>query len=113
MSMYDDEKVNTIETIEVSHTSDVSGGSKFIFVDVAVAGLRDGLVDQVARARSTMIIMMRITKIQTSSCTWTSGLVDREEDEDDQRDAGDAVGLEAVGASGRPSRPRCRPCSRR
>ena len=45
-----------------------------------------------------MTIMMRITKIQTSSCTWTVGSVTASEDERDQRDAGDAVGLEAVGA---------------
>ena len=45
-----------------------------------------------------MIIMTRMTKIQTSSCTCTVGLGDRQQDERDQRDAGDAVGLEAVGA---------------
>ena len=41
--------------------------------------------------------MTRITKIQTSSWTWTVGSFDREQDEGDERDAGDAVGLEAVG----------------
>ena len=49
-----------------------------------------------------MIIMMRITKIQTSSCTCTRLAVHRQQDERDQRDAGDAVGLEPVGA--RPDR---------
>ena len=44
-----------------------------------------------------MIITMRMTKIQTRSCTWTAGLVNGEQDERDERDAGDAVGLEAVG----------------
>jgi hypothetical protein len=45
-----------------------------------------------------MIIMTRITKIQTSSCTCTLRIAHRLEDERDQRDAGDAVGLEAIRA---------------
>ena len=42
--------------------------------------------------------MMRMTKIQTSNCTCTSGLGHGQQDEGDQRHAGDAVGFEAVGA---------------
>ena len=42
-------------------------------------------------------IMTRMTKIQTSSCTWMVGLFTAEQDEGDERDAGDAVGFEAVG----------------
>ena len=45
-----------------------------------------------------MIIMTRITKIQTSSCTCVAGSRHRQHDEGDQRHAGHAVGLEAVGA---------------
>ena len=41
--------------------------------------------------------MTRMVKIQTRSCTWTSGIVNREQDEGDERDAGDAIGLEPVG----------------
>jgi hypothetical protein len=59
------------------------------------------------------IIMMRIAKIHTSSCTWTLGVGHGEQDEGDERHARDAVGLEAVGARDPRSRPRCRPCSRR
>ena len=42
--------------------------------------------------------MMRMTKIQTSSCTCTSGFEHGQQDERNQRDAGDAVGFETVGA---------------
>ena len=41
--------------------------------------------------------MTRMAKIQTSSCTWTTGSGDGQQDEGDQRDAGDAVGFETVG----------------
>ena len=57
--------------------------------------------------------MTRMAKIQTSNCTCTGGSLHRQQDEGDQRDAGDAVGFETVGARVRPSRPRCRRCSRR
>ena len=41
--------------------------------------------------------MTRMVKIQTSSCTWTIGVVNGQQDEGDERDAGDAVGFETVG----------------
>ena len=41
---------------------------------------------------------MRITKIHTSNCTCTAGLLNAQQNEGDQRDAGDAVGLESVRA---------------
>ena len=52
MSRYDAMNVKTTDTIDVSHTSWVSGASKFILSAFAVARLRDRLVDEVAEARS-------------------------------------------------------------
>ena len=45
-------QVATIETIEVSHTSVVSGVSKFISLCVAISGFGDGAIDEIRqRAR--------------------------------------------------------------
>ncbi len=41
--------------------------------------------------------MMRMEKIQTSSCTCTTGSAYGQQDKGDQGDAGDAVGFEAIG----------------
>src|SRR6185503_16037349 len=70
ISQYETTYVMTTETIEVSHTSDVSGASKFILSALpnlarAIASFR-----KYDRPIAT-IIMTRITKIQTSSCTCT------------------------------------------
>ena len=88
----------TTETIEVSHTSDGQRRLEVHLVDVARScAFAIASLMKYDRPLAT-IIMMRITKIQTSSCTCTVGLVHRQQDERDQRDAGHAVGLEAVGA---------------
>ena len=89
------------ETIEVSQTSEVSGASKFILSTLANRAFATASLMKYDRPLA-MIIMMRMTKIHTSSCTCTGLAVHREQDEGDQRDAGDAVGLEPVRA--RPDR---------
>ena len=62
--------MSATETIDVSHTSEVSGASKFIR---AAWPYRDFAIDSLMKYDRPLatIIMMRITKIQTSSCTWT------------------------------------------
>ena len=105
-------KVRITDTIEVSHTErrerrfeiHLRRGSVAAFAIASLSRYEPPLA---------MIIMTRITKIQTSSCTCVAARGTGEQDERDQRDAGDAVGLEAVRASGRPSRRRCRRCSPR
>ena len=69
MSRYETTKVRTTETIEVSHTSSVSGVLEVHLVGVAVARLRDRLVDAGSETTDAMTITMRIAKIQTRS--WT------------------------------------------
>ncbi len=62
----------TTETIEVSHTREVSGASKFMRVADAKRAFATTSLTRYDRPLAT-IIMMRITKIHTSSCTWTTG----------------------------------------
>ncbi len=60
------------ETIDVSHTSRVSGTSKFI----VSASPKDALAHTSFSRYDTplaMIMTTRITKIHTSSWTWTDG----------------------------------------
>ena len=52
ISNHDRAYVSTTETMDVSHTSDVSGASKFILVGVFVLCFRDGAVDEVAEGGS-------------------------------------------------------------
>src|SRR5437867_8894335 len=72
ISSHDAKYVRSRDTIDVSHTSEVSGASKFIRV----------AVPYFARARTSLrrydtplatIISTRIVKIHTSSCTCTAG----------------------------------------
>src|SRR5437016_6017495 len=63
-------KVATIEKIEVIHTSDVSGASKFMLSLLRYFALANASLMKYDTALVTSI-MMRITKIQTSSCTCT------------------------------------------
>ena len=58
------------ETIEVSHTSEVSGASKFILSTCSYRALAIASLMKYDRPLA-MIIMMRMTKIHTSSCTCT------------------------------------------
>ena len=97
MISYETTKVRMIETIEVSQTSEVSGASKFIFRSCRTCALAIASLMKYESALETSI-MMRITKIQTSSCTCTVGSLHGQQDEGDQRDAGDAVSFKAVGA---------------
>src|SRR5205823_12269280 len=62
--------VNATETIDVSHTSDVSGASKFMRSASPNRALATASLTKYDRLLAT-IIMMRITKIHTSSCTCT------------------------------------------
>src|SRR5450759_1099653 len=64
--------VRTMEMIEVSHTSDVSGASKFMTAAAAYRALATASLMKYEPALDTSI-MMRMTKIQTSSCTCTIG----------------------------------------
>ena len=61
-----------IDTIDVIHTSDVSGDSKFILSALPNRALAMALLMKYATALATSMAM-RITKIQTSSCTCTTG----------------------------------------
>ena len=65
-------KVMATETNEVSHTSEVSGASKFIFSASLKRAEATASLTQYETTLAT-IIMMRMTKIQTRSCTWTFG----------------------------------------
>ncbi len=62
-----------IETIEVSQTSEVRGCSKSILSALPYFAFATAPLTKYARALETSI-MMRMTKIQTSSCTWIVGL---------------------------------------
>ena len=63
-----------MEITEVSHTSEVRGASKFILSTLPYRALATASLIKKAKALETSI-MMRMTKIHTRSCTWTSGLV--------------------------------------
>src|SRR5512146_233915 len=72
MMRYDTAYVSTMEMIEVIHTSEVSGASKFmrselLYLPRAIASFR-----KYAAALETSI-MTRMTKIHTSNCTWMVG----------------------------------------
>jgi len=88
-----------METIDVIHTSEVSGCSNSS-VGAAVFCLGNGGVMKYARALATSI-MMRMTKIRPEVEPGPSAL-SRQQDEGNQRDAGYAISLESV--SGRPDR---------
>src|SRR5712692_8719281 len=68
MSQRDTANVTPTDTNEVSHTSEVSGASKFI---LSTAPYRTLATASFKKYETPLvrIIMMRITKIQTSSCT--------------------------------------------
>src|SRR3954447_9555670 len=73
MSRYETAYVTPTERIDVIHTSDVSGASKFmtsafLYLAAAIAPLSQYETAEVTIKRT------RMTKIQTSSCVWTSGL---------------------------------------
>ena len=88
-------KVSATETSEVSHTSEVSGASKFIFVGVLVPGRLDRLVEHVGEEAGDD--HHDAHHEDPHQQLHLGGRVVRgEEDEGDQRDAGHAVGLEAV-----------------
>jgi hypothetical protein len=59
------------DTIEVSHTKEVSGASKFILSTLANLAFATASLMKYDRPLA-MIIMMRITKIHTSSWTCTT-----------------------------------------
>ena len=61
--------MSTTDTIDVSHTSDVSGASKFILTAVAYVLAATALFTRYEPADASTIIT-RIMKIQTRSCTW-------------------------------------------
>src|SRR5438270_10003704 len=61
--------VRMMETNEVIHTSEVSGASKFISSEFAYFALAMASFTKYETALATSI-MMRITKIHTSSSTW-------------------------------------------
>src|SRR5512135_2536044 len=69
---YDATYVSAMETRDVIQTSDVSGDSKFISVALAYRARAMAAFRKYAPALATSI-MMRITKIQTSNCTWMDG----------------------------------------
>ena len=85
-----------MDTIDVTHTSWVSGCSKFIFLAVPKRAFTMASLMKYDRPLA-ITIMMRMTKIQTRSWTCTVGVVHGQQDEGDERDAGDAVGFETVG----------------
>src|SRR5216683_1535187 len=65
-------KVRIIETMEVIQTSEVRGASKFMWSELLYLPLANMSFAKKETALDTSI-MMRITKIQTSSCTCTVG----------------------------------------
>src|SRR5688572_24388162 len=65
--------VRITETIDVSHTSEVSGCSKFIRSALAYLPRANASLVQYD-ATLAITIMIRIAKIQTSSCTCTASL---------------------------------------
>ena len=64
--------MRTTETTEVSHTSEVSGASKFITSACSYFALAAASLIQY-ETTDAMTIMMRIAKIQTRSFTWVVG----------------------------------------
>src|ERR1017187_1465091 len=64
--------VSTMEMIEVSHTREVSGASKSILSALPYRAFATASLRKYATVLETSI-MMRMTKIQTSNCTWTLG----------------------------------------
>src|SRR5689334_8079112 len=72
INAYETMYVMTTETIEVSQTRKVSGASKFILSALPYLPLAMPSLMKYDRPLATTI-MMRITKIQTSSCTCTVG----------------------------------------
>ena len=80
----------------MSHTSERERGLEVHLVGVAVAALRDGVVDAVGDdAGDDHHDAHR--EDPDEELDLDRRVLDREEDEGDERDAGDAVGLEAVG----------------
>src|SRR5687768_8668299 len=74
MVRYDNRYVRATETIEVNHTSCVSGTSKFIFTSLAYLAREMALLI-IYESPDASTIMMRIRKIQTSSVDWIAGSV--------------------------------------
>src|SRR5262247_2237235 len=72
MSSQDAKYVSSTETIDVSHTSDVSGASKFIWVAVPYFARAMVSLRRYDTPLAT-IISTRIVKIQTRSWTCTAG----------------------------------------
>src|SRR6266540_5910523 len=73
MRSFETTKVRTTDTAEVSHTSVVSGSSKFI--EVASLNFADAHASfSQYETTDAMTIMMRIAKIQTRSFTCVAGL---------------------------------------
>src|SRR5205085_8793687 len=73
MRSFETTNVMTTDTIDVSHTRLVSGASKFIRSTLAYRLVAKASLIQYETTEAT-IIMMRMTKIQTRSCTWTVSL---------------------------------------
>src|ERR1051325_1424580 len=69
---YETMNVRTTDRIEVSHTRNVSGASKFILSALAYRALAMASLTRYDTPDATTI-MMRIAKIQTRSWTWTVG----------------------------------------
>src|SRR5262249_251788 len=72
MSSHDAKYVSTTETIDVSHTSEVSGASKFIWVAVPYFARAMVSLRRYDTPLAT-IISTRIVQIHTRSCTCTAG----------------------------------------
>src|SRR5688572_4771895 len=66
--------VRITETMEVSHTRDVSGCSKFMRSALAYLARANASFTQYDPTLA-ITIMMRMAKIQTSSCTWIAAAV--------------------------------------
>ena len=101
------------ETIDVSQTRRVSGASKFILSTLRVLRLGHRFVDRSTTAPMAMTIMMRITKIQTSSWTWIGRIGHREQDEARSARRRSRRRSRSRRRWARPSRRRCRRCSPR
>ncbi len=94
---FDTMNVSTTERIDVSHTRNVSGASKFILSAFCVPGLRDRAVDQVRHAARDDHHDAH-DEDPDEQLDLHRRIVHREHDERDERDTRHAVGLEAVGA---------------
>src|SRR5437762_1513386 len=73
ISTRDTRYVIATETTEVSHTSRVSGASKFIFAALRYCAFEIASLSRYDTPLVTIIIT-RMTKIHTSSWTWTAGV---------------------------------------